>query len=96
MKRDSFLYQINFNRKKFPEICEALEEAKEENGVAWYLRHLISKDIEEKKYKKKMMKMIDSHEDYAHHDETAVKSIEIEDKHEDKKVEEIDKSGGFL
>lgn len=49
MSKDFFLYQINFNRKKFPEICQALEDAKADLGVAWYLRELISKDIEEKK-----------------------------------------------
>jgi hypothetical protein len=45
----AFLYQINFNRKKYPEICDALEEAKADNGVAWYLRELIQKDIESRK-----------------------------------------------
>lgn len=49
MSKESFLYQINFNRKKYPEICEALEEAKLDLGVAWYLRELIQKDIEERK-----------------------------------------------
>lgn len=44
-KRSAFVYQINFNRKKYPEICEALEKAKENNGIAWYLRKLIEKDI---------------------------------------------------
>lgn len=49
-KDDFFLYQINFNRKKFPEICEALENAKKSpNGIAWYLRDLIQKDIDAKK-----------------------------------------------
>ncbi|PED64043.1 hypothetical protein [Priestia megaterium] len=43
-----FLYQINFNRRKFPEVCERLEEMKaSRNGLAWYLRQLIEKDIEE-------------------------------------------------
>jgi len=45
-----FLYQINFNRRKFPEVCERLEEMKaSRNGLAWYLRQLIEKDIEEQK-----------------------------------------------
>lgn len=44
-----FLYQINFNRKKFPEVCKRLDEAKNsENGLAWYLRSLIERDIEER------------------------------------------------
>jgi hypothetical protein len=44
-----FLYQINFNRRKFPEVCDALDEAKEsKNGLAWYLRDLIERDIESK------------------------------------------------
>lgn len=50
-RQDTFLYQINFNRKKYPEICEALEEAKKNNGIAFYLRKLISKDIEARKKK---------------------------------------------
>lgn len=48
-KKPPFLYQINFNRDKYPDICEALDEAKERNGIAWYLRKLISKDIEARK-----------------------------------------------
>jgi hypothetical protein len=44
-KSNSFLYQINFNRDKFPEICEMLEWEKENNGVAFYLRKLIQDDI---------------------------------------------------
>jgi hypothetical protein len=43
--QDNFLYQINFNRKKYPEICEALEREKEDNGIAFYLRKLIMNDI---------------------------------------------------
>jgi hypothetical protein len=39
------MYQININRNKYPEICEALEKAKMNNGIAWYLRKLIEKDI---------------------------------------------------
>lgn len=49
---ENFLYQINFNRKKYPEICEHLEAAKNQTGgIAWYLRNLIAKDIEERKAK---------------------------------------------
>lgn len=46
---ERFLYQINFNKRKYPEICKALEDAKQDEGIAWYLRQLISKDIESKK-----------------------------------------------
>ncbi|PEN61587.1 hypothetical protein [Bacillus wiedmannii] len=49
VEEDKFLYQINFNRKKFPEICQALEEAKADNGIAFYLRTLIQRDIDSKK-----------------------------------------------
>lgn len=48
-EEDKFLYQINFNRKKFPEICQALEKAKADNGIAFYLRNLIQRDIDSKK-----------------------------------------------
>ncbi|MED4262040.1 hypothetical protein [Priestia aryabhattai] len=52
-KSKHFLYQMNINRRKFPEICEHLDEVREsENGMAWYLRELIRKDMEEKKRKK--------------------------------------------
>ena len=84
MKKDSFLYQINFNRKKFPEICEALEEAKKENGVAWYLRQLIRKDIEEKKKE---------HSPYKEHDQYTEK---IERPKEKETEEFSDNTGGFL
>lgn len=50
MNKESFLYQINFNKKKFPEIVAALEKAKDDNGVAWYLRELIQRDIQERKF----------------------------------------------
>lgn len=46
----NFLYQINFNREKYPEICAELEAAKKRTGgIAWYLRKLIEKDIQMKK-----------------------------------------------
>jgi hypothetical protein len=48
MSKDAFLYQINFNRKKYPEICKRLDEAKSDLGVAWYLRELILKDVQER------------------------------------------------
>lgn len=49
MSKEFFLYQINFNRKKYPEICKRLDEAKEDNGIAFYLRGLIERDIRERK-----------------------------------------------
>lgn len=47
-KKDTFLYQINFNRKKYPEICQALEDSKEGNGIAWYIRNLVKEDLKRK------------------------------------------------
>lgn len=47
-----FLYQMNINRRKFPEICDHLDKMKDHpNGLAWYLRQLVEKDIEARKKK---------------------------------------------
>lgn len=49
-REDNFMYQINWNKKKYPEICKALEDAKNRTGgIAWYLRELIQKDLAEKR-----------------------------------------------
>lgn len=45
MSEEMFLYQIKWNKNKFPEECAALERAKEGNGIAWYLRKLIQEDL---------------------------------------------------
>lgn len=40
-----FLYQMNFNREKFPEVCKMLDYAKEKTGVAYFLRDVINNEI---------------------------------------------------
>lgn len=88
MNKESFLYQINFNRKKYPEICQALEDAKSDLGVAWYLRYLISKDIEEKKRRKEKFNIKPSEKE----------NVNIEQKIEVKttKNDLPEDNGGFL
>ncbi|WP_353856844.1 hypothetical protein [Bacillus sp. Bos-x628] len=85
---DSFMYQINWNRKKYPEICKALEDAKKRpGGIAWYLRELIQKDLEEKQ-----KRVVQSNLVY----ETAPRIVNESSKPKTEKIELPDDSGGFL
>ncbi|UDY80722.1 hypothetical protein [Geobacillus phage GR1] len=87
--QDNFLYQINFNRKKYPEICEALERAKKDNGIAFYLRKLIIDDI----YSKDKSIYVENKPVYK--DNTS--RIKIDKSiNEDNKNELPDDSGGFV
>lgn len=93
-----FLYQINFNRKKFPEVCKKLEEAKEsENGLAWYLRNLIEKDIEEEKARQAFASIDTTYtEPIKIKDETPIRTIEeTPTKAPEVKPELPDDNGGF-
>lgn len=100
MSKDAFLYQINFNKKKYPEICEALEEAKQDLGVAWYLRELIQKDIDEKKGVPKLSEHLNFERTVAESFEPvsqAPQNVRSKPKQPTKTVEEElpDDSGGF-
>jgi len=88
VSKKNFLYQINFNRDKYPEICEALENAKHGNGIAWYLRELITKDIEEKETKKTVI--------YNEPKEQKVNSTKIEPKKSDNVDKKLGDTGGFV
>lgn len=47
-RNNHFKYQLNINRDKFPELCEKLEYTKDKvGGIAWYLRSLVERDIQE-------------------------------------------------
>jgi hypothetical protein len=92
-----FMYQINWNRRKYPEEIAALEQAKKENGIAWYLRQLIRKDIEEKK--KKGYKFDQAHQPEV--EETITSKPKKEGKigrptEPEERIELPDDSGGFL
>ncbi|PHE70532.1 hypothetical protein [Bacillus wiedmannii] len=105
-EEDKFLYQINFNRKKFPEICQALEEAKADNGIAFYLRNLIQRDIDSKQGIVKEQPRVEAPktevpepkvEEKTTVEEPAIKETPVEETESEKKVEELpDDSGGFL
>jgi hypothetical protein len=110
--KDAFLYQINFNRRKYPEICDALEKAKKDNGIAWYLRQLIMKDIEERKRRGEKFKTADEimlpddieeeEKERPKEPRKETKEVKIEVKETKKEPEKsndqifIDDSGGFL
>jgi hypothetical protein len=86
---ERFLYQINFNKRKYPEICKALEDAKHDEGIAWYLRQLISKDIESKKNRS-----FGSNESPPVFEETKPKKTKEKPKKEEVKLP--DDNGGFM
>lgn len=92
MSEERFLYQINWNKNKFPEECAALEEAKRGNGVAWYLRKLIQEDL-------KGRGQVTSNEGQVY---VPIKTIKNEPKIEPEKemkntnTELPDDSGGFM
>lgn len=91
-KDDVFLYQLNINRKKYPDICEILEEEKDNNGIAFYLRNLIRQDIERRKSsnytKNEPIQNLNKN----------TKPIHFEDNHPKDKVEskELEDVGGFV
>lgn len=97
MSDNNFLYQINWNKEKYPEVCEELERAKKRTGgIAWYLRELIERDINEKRYG--ITKPVpSSYQDWRQ--TSQVEEVEsMERKEAAKKIEDElpDDSGGFL